>query len=315
MDQAPEIEADWRDRLLEAVVEGRLTPHDRREIEHRLDTAARPARRTAVVAEIEVLLRFLAIGARIRMEVGGLGRRPVDLEVDLEDRLFAVHVKRLPASPEAMGAGPPEIARRLAGIPRPYVVGVDRRIEGELDEETVEDARRFVLGSRVGDRHVMRNAEGDVVGYLDVLAPRLVESGDRSDRTTVFVRRGDAVAFDRQIDRAGRLLRRAYRQFAPSMENVIVIAGGGDAAGEAIDRATLGNHVERWDRLPRQGQRVAHGRDDVGLWTGRHYERSRLVGWAPYGGVEGRCWSREAPSADPRVLSLLRRALRITDER
>ena len=102
MDQAPEIEDDWRDRLLEAVVEGRLTPHDRREIEHRLDTAARPARRTAVIAEIEVLLRFLAIGARIRMEVGGLGRRPVDLEVDLEDRLFAVHVKRLPA-PMASG--------------------------------------------------------------------------------------------------------------------------------------------------------------------------------------------------------------------
>ena len=87
----------WRDRLLEAVSEGRLAAGDRREIEHRFDTSKGPSRRGAVQGEIEVLLRFLAIGATIRLEVSKSGRS-IDIEATLSDLVFAVHVKRLPSS-------------------------------------------------------------------------------------------------------------------------------------------------------------------------------------------------------------------------
>ena len=173
----------------------------------------------------------------------------------------------------------------------------------------IEELRGFLLAARMGDSHVVRDVHGGIRGFLDVLSPR-IPSEDGSEAMTVeLVQRGDAVDFDRLVDRASRLLRRAYRQFAPALENVIVLAGLGPTALEVVDRATLGGHVERWDRLPRIGQRVAHGRDDHGLWTGRHYERSRIIGWAPTDGKPGKVWFREEPSVDPRVLDAVRRAL------
>ena len=119
-------ESPWRDRLLEAVIEGRLAAGDRREIEHRFDTAHRPARRHAVQAEIEVLGRFLDIGASIRLEVSRSGRS-IDIEVTLPDLVFAVHVKRLPTSigPRLPGRLPTSLVEALEDVPRPYRIGVD----------------------------------------------------------------------------------------------------------------------------------------------------------------------------------------------
>lgn len=304
----------WRNRLFEAVVEGRLPARDRREIEHRFDTANRPARRDAVHAEIEVLTRFLDTGAAIRLEVSRSGRS-IDIEVTLDDLVFAVHVKRLP-SPASMQPpeGPPSaLVESLSSIPRPYLVGVDWRDEIEPDAAVIDELRGFLLSARMGDKHVVRDSIGWVRGFVDVLSPRTGTADTDSPVTVQLVPRGDAAKFDRLVDRASRMLRRAYRQFAPALENVIVVAGGGPTAGEAVDRATLGGHVERWDRLPRVGQRVAHGRDDHGLWTGRHFERSRAVGWAPATGGPGKVWFREGSDPDPRIMDAVRRGMRIPD--
>ena len=314
-DEALSREEDaWRDRLLEAVIEGRLAAGDRREIEHRFDTANRPARRHAVQAEIEVLSRFLDIGASIRLEVTNSGRS-IDIEATLSDLVFAVHVKRLPSSigPRLAGRLPANLVETLSDVPRPYRVGVDWRDEVEPEASVIEELRGFLLAARMGDSHVIRDAEGGVRGFLDVLAPRTPSGDESRDGTIELVQRGDAVDFDRLVDRASRLLRRAYRQFAPALENVIVLAGSGATAMEVVDRATLGGHVERWDRLPRIGQRVAHGRDDHGLWTGRHYERSRIVGWAPINGEPGKVWFREDPTLDPRVGEAVRDAMKHPD--
>jgi hypothetical protein len=307
-------DAAWRDRLLEAVIEGRLSAGDRREIEHRFDTANRPARRHAVRAEIEVLHRFLDIGASIRLEVSRSGRS-IDIEATLSDLVFAVHVKRLPSSigPENTGRVPTILKQALEEVPRPYRVGVDWRDEREPEPSVIDELRGFLLAARMGDGHVIRDERGGIRGFLDVLSPRPPAEGSSEVGTVELVPRGDAVVCDRLVDRAGRLLRRAYRQFAPAMENVIVLAGVEASASDIVDRATLGGHVERWDRLPRVGQRVAHGRDDQGLWSGRHYERSRIVGWAPMNGDPGRVWFREDPSVDPRVVEAVRRAMKVPD--
>lgn len=300
-DQSPTPSSDpedrWRVELLEAVAERRLRPGDRRELEHRLETATRRSRRDAVRGEIEVLLRFLAIGASVRAEVEVPGGHPIDFEVTLEDRTIAVHVKRLPTAAAPVPT-PSDDFDRLRGIPRPYVVGLawsaDRSpVEGEL-----EDMEIFLRAARMGDRHLVRDDEDGLVGTLEILRP--IRSGSETIPNVELVGIADADADDRLVERAGRLLRRAYQQFAPGLENVIVLAGGGVGAERLVDRAILGGHVERWDRLPHRGQRVAHGRDDRGLWTGRHYERSRLVAWAPLARPDGRTWIREgdAPPAD-----------------
>lgn len=307
--QEPDADHDWRDLLLDAVVEGRLSAGDRRDIEHRFETAGRPARRDAVRGEIEVLTRFLDLGADVRLEVERSGQS-IDLEVALPDLEFAVHVKRLPTPTDRQPPTPPpaSLVVALADVPRPYRVGVDWRDEIDPDEEVVEELRSFLLAARMGDSHVVRDDRGGVRGFLDVLSPR--EGGMTGP--IELVQHGDAVAFDQLVDRAGRLLRRAYRQFAPSLENVIVVVGGGPLAADVVDCAILGGHVERWDRLPRIGQRVAHGRDDQGLWTHQHYDDSRIVGWAPANGGKGRAWVRENQPADEGVVHVVQGAMRTT---
>lgn len=225
------------------------------------------------------------------------GGHPIDFEVTFEDRTIAVHVKRLPTAPGPMPV-PSADFDRLRRIPRPYVVGIAWSAERGPDERELEDMEAFLRAARIGDRHLVRDEEEIPVATLEILRP--IGGGSETTAEVELVGISDADADDRLVERAGRLLRRAYQQFAPGLENVIVLAGGGPDAERLIDRAVLGGHVERWDRLPRRGQRVAHGRDDRGLWTGRHYERSRLVAWAPVTRPDGRTWIREgkAPPAD-----------------
>ncbi|MCP4837612.1 MAG: hypothetical protein GY895_22950 [Phycisphaera sp.] len=305
--RAPDADDDWRDILLDAVVEGRLSAGDRRDIEHRFENAGRPARRDAVRGEIEVLARFLALDTSVRLEIERSGQS-IDLEVVLPEFDFAVHVKRLPTPTDRdpLAPPPPSLVAALRDVPRPYRVGVDWRDDVDPEEGVVEELRSFLLSARMGDSHVVRDARGGIRGFLDVLAPR--EGGMTGP--VELIQHGDAVAFDRLVDRAGRLLRRAYRQFAPSLENVIVLVGGGPLASDGVDCAILGGHVERWDRLPRIGQRVAHGRDDQGLWTHRHYDDSRIVGWAPVNGGRGRTWVRENLHADEGVVRAVEAAMR-----
>lgn len=303
-DAVPPLAPDdpCRDELLQATIDGQLGDLDRRTLVHRLDTANRPARRDAVRGEIEVVLRFLRIGARVGTEASAPEGPPIDLRVELDDLAFAVHVKRLGLAPTA--AGPvPEAFAPLSDVPRPYVVGVDWRGEVPTDA-CLSEVRDFLLGARLGDRFLLRDARDRAAGAIEVLAP----TGDPSSGVRLRAT-GDALAAAAFVERAGRHLRRAYRQFAPGVENVIVLAGGGPAAGELVDLAILGGHAERWDRLPRVGQRVAHGRDDRGLWTGRRYERSRIAAWCPLFRTEGRVWVRPGVTPKPGVENAVRDAI------
>jgi hypothetical protein len=292
----------WRDVLLDASIEGRLGDLDRRTLEHRFDAANRPARRDAVRGEIEVVVRFLQLGARVSTEITGPEGPPVDLRVMLGDLTFAVHVKRLGPAP-APGRPVPTAFESLQDLPRPYVAGIEWH-GGEPAENACDDAREFLFAARLGDRCLLRDVDDRSAGTIELLAP----TGEVDGRLRLKSM-GDPLAAAAFVERAGRHLRRAYRQFAPGMENVIVLAGGGATAGELVDLALLGGHVERWDRLPRVGQRVAHGRDDRGLWTGRRYDRSRIVAWCPLVIREGRVWTREGVDPPANVVTAVRRAI------
>ncbi|MAC18566.1 MAG: hypothetical protein CMJ23_02615 [Phycisphaerae bacterium] len=303
-----EQESDtWRDLLLDAVADGRLTARDRREMEHRHDAAPRQARRDAVRGEIEVLQRFLNLGASVRVEVAVPGGRPIDLVVTLGDVVLAVHVKRLVIR-TGRTFRPSPAFDALRSVPRPYLVGVAWQAKEPPSPFEIEDMQNFLRSARMGDRHPVRDAKDRLLGSLEVLAPSAKQDPEsRSEVDLIGIT--DPDADERLVERTGRLLRRAYHQFAPGFENVIVLAGGGFDAERLIDRAILGGHVERWDRLPRVGQRVAHGRDDRGLWTGRHYERSQLVAWAPLVRTEGRLWRRDGATPDPRLFAVLESAI------
>ena len=294
----------WRLGLLNAAVEGRLAASDHRDLLHRHDTATRPARRLAVRAEIEVLLRCLAAGLRVRTEVEMGDGRPIDLLVTLPAHEFAIHVKRLPV---VLDAAPPVPGAftTLADVPRPYLVGVRWFGAEPPDAATIDEVRRFLLGARMRDRLPLRRS-GRELGLVEVRAPT-----DDPGGAIRFAPMGAESAAT--VDRTGRLLRRAYRQFVPGVENAIVLVSGAGGDDDLVDRAVLGGHVERWDRLPVVGERVAHGRDDGGLWNGRHYERSRLVGRCGLDGGPGRMWERETaapPAAE--IVSALRRAVATT---
>ena len=293
----------WRLGLLNAAVEGRLAASDHHDLVHRHDTATRPARRLAVRAEIEVLLRCLDAGLEVRTEVQINDGRPTDLVVTLPAHQFAIHVKRLPV---VLDAAPPvpEAFSTLADVPRPYLVGVRWLDALPPDDATIEEVRRFLRGARMRDRLPLRRA-GAELGLIEVRAP-----SDDPGGAIRFAPMGIESAAT--VDRTGRLLRRAYLQFVPGLENTIVLVSGADSSGggDLVDRAVLGGHVERWDRLPVVGERVAHGRDDGGLWNGRHYERSRLVGFCGLDGRPGRLWERDAsdpPAGD--IVEALRKTL------
>lgn len=111
---------------------------------------------------------------------------------------------------------------------------------------------------------------------------------------------------DARISRFRRLLRRAHGQFLPEHPNLILfgtLAARPAAANlYALEAALLGTQVERWDRFPRKGHRVAHGRADDGFWHGRRHERSDFAGWfsaaSDAGEEPGGWWDRESLAED-----------------
>jgi hypothetical protein len=292
--------------LFDAVAENMISSRDTRDLLHRMKSAPRAPRRDAVRCEIEVALRFIEAGSRVRAEVTGPQGRSVDLEVHAGDCVFAVHVKRLQVSPLPLGPLPLGFDE-LASIPRPYLVGVEWLGSGEPDANVLSAAREFLLRARIGDRLVLRNAEERPIGAMEIAAPRPPE---REEPPRIrLIATGNANQAKALVRRAGRLLRRGYRQFVPNRENVIVLAGGGPTARDVVDRAVLGGHVERWDQFPRLNQRVAHGRNEEGLWQGRRFERSHLVAWCPLAIPQGSIWVRESSVIPPTVIDVARRAV------
>ena len=110
----------------------------------RIDTTPRPVRPVARgLAEIEVLLRCLAAGLRVRTEVEMGDGRPVDLLVSsrTSSRSTSAPARGLDSAPPV-----PEAFTTLADVPRPYLVGVRWLGAEPPDATTIAEVRRLLRG-------------------------------------------------------------------------------------------------------------------------------------------------------------------------
>lgn len=283
-----------------------------RQIRRLIEALERPSAREDLflssVAEAVLARRLLEAGCTIDFERPTSGGRHADFHVRAEGDEFYVHVKRiaLPPSGDAARPLPPALAD-LAGIERPVAVAL--RWEPGAGPEDLATLREsldaFVRQASVGDELVARADDGRWLGAARIVAPRA--SGG------VELRTGGDAGWEAAVPRVQRLLRKAYSQFMPGETNVVCLASDSAGALEAVETALLGTVVERWDRFPPRGQRVAHGRADDGFWSRGQFSESEAVSWFPVdAAAPARTWERPggSPSArDARVAALLRRVL------
>ncbi len=194
---------------------------------------------------------------------------------------LAMHVKLL----DLPTTSPPPLPRWLQAleVSRPVLVGIEhahrapserpRRVSHAERDELV----RFLRAGSIGDVHGISRQAGDQSAPA-FLVRILGHRADRVRRVQYVLGAGADPALD--AARLRRLLDRAFVQFMPRMSNLIVICGPHDRS-LAFDFALLGRPMERWDRFPRRGERVAVGRSDDGFWAGRSRPESRAVLWVP----------------------------------
>lgn len=167
------------------------------------------------------------------------------------------------------------------------------------------DAKRLLDRGSVGDEARLHARNGSVIGHARIVAPT------DSQQTVVIAGIPDRGA----LDSAERLLRKAYVQFMPRAHNVIVVAGA-ESDSLAFADALAGAPIERWDRFPHRGERMAHGRSPDGFWSGQAHPGSALAAWLPLDGTPRfTCWMRDGMEPPPNVLRLCQRVFGSAPER
>lgn len=247
-------------------------------------------------AEAQVARHLLAQECQLRFEVPTPSGKRCDFEVTRNGETFYLHVKRVNTERPTRRALPISSRLRvLERIERPYIVNI-RWHEHLTDEQMmrfVRKAEAFILRARVGDEAVIREDEKDgeevELGGLRILAPW--------EGTHVTLAIGLPSGFIDESLRMRRLLQRAQTQFMPRATNVILLCSANDTDAQDFETALLGTHIERWDRFPPRGQRIAHGRDADGFWYGGKNELSRAAGWFRFSLDDptwrSRLWMRE----------------------
>ena len=256
-------------------------------------------------AEAMVARHLLEGGCRLEVEVLTPAGRSCDFRVAREEAAFYLHIKRL--SGGRAGQRRLNVSSRLRyleRVARPYVVSVryDEALDDAGMQRFVTEAAAFVRQARVGDETIIRDARGAEIGGCRIIAPWA------GSRVSVVI--GLPSGFTDEVPRIRRLLRKAYRQFMPGATNVILICSDHVEDAEDVATALLGSHIERWDAMPPDGQRVAHGRDTDGFWHGRRAPGAHAAGWfilAPgAASYHGRLWIRSNGALDVPMQNLLR---------
>jgi hypothetical protein len=228
----------------------------------------------------------------LRFEVPTPAGRRCDFEVQRGSLMFYLHVKRLDTdvSPHRRLTVPARL-RSLERIARPYVVQVRWHdgVSPEKLQRLVRQAGEFIVHAHVGDEMIARDDDGSEIGGVRVIAP------SRDHHVTVTI--GLPTGFLDQAPRFRRQMHRAYQQFMPRAENVILACSGHRSDVEDVETALLGAHVERWDAFPPRGKRIAHGRAGDGFWSDHRVPESHFAGWFKLTGAEDsletRLWRRE----------------------
>ncbi|MGB0324132.1 MAG: hypothetical protein ACPGGL_01210, partial [Phycisphaerales bacterium] len=176
-------------------------------------------------------------------------------------------------------------------------VATDRQMQ-----RLVEEGMDFLRHASVGDELKVTDHDGSDLGGIRVLAPH--------DGRRVVLHIGMPDGFIDHTPRMRKRLDRAFAQFKPGAENAIVVASSDHQDGFDFETALLGQFVERWDRRPTDGRRVAHGRDDLGFWSGGAHPSSRAASWfrlSPHSGeFSPRMWFRQSDLPAPDGAQMLR---------
>jgi len=229
----------------------------------------------AVCAECLVAERLLEADCHIVYELETPSGRHVDFRAERDGVTIDIHVKRAPQPTlhDQRGVVTPAW-RALEDVQRGLVVAValTKNLRGRALHAALDEAFDFVEQASVGDEISFRDAEARTAARLRVIAP--------SPSGHVELIPDQSASFDSHVPRFQSTLRKAFAQFMPRSENLIVVCGS-TGGFEAFATALLGSHIERWDRCPRPGELVAYGRGGDGFWSGSMRNQSRLaVYWA-----------------------------------
>lgn len=269
-----------------------------------------PRRHASGMAEALIARRVARLGLPIAFEVPTPSGRTVDVDIRDGSARLCIHVKHLASSPAKSPrrhARMPAALMSLARHSRRVVIALEwepGRTTADL-RHAAADAERLLDRGSVGDEARLHARDGSVIGHARIIAPT-------DSRQTVVI----AGIPDRgSLDGAERLLRKAYVQFMPKAHNVIVVAGAARDSRAFAD-ALAGAPIERWDRFPHRGERMAHGRAQDGFWSGQSHPGSALAAWLPLDKTPHfTCWMRDAMEPPAPVLRLCQRVFGAAPER
>ena len=242
--------------------------------EGNLPAAAIDAMRTSC-AEIMVAQRLLDARCSIEREAATPSGKRVDFVATRDGATLNVHVKRAPQPTRRDAAMVvPQAWRSLEQIRRGLVVALSlaRNLRGQALQHALAEAFPFLEQASIGEELSIRDGEGRTAARLRVIAP---STGGAIELVADL-----GAAFDDHVPRFQSALRKAFSQFMPRSENIIVVCGSSGAV-EAFATALLGSHIERWDKRPRVGELVAYGRGGDGFWAGSMRNQSRLAAYWP----------------------------------
>lgn len=244
-------------------------------------TAATLDRARSIAAELLVASRLLETGCAVEHEAETPSGRHVDFVARKAGAPLCVHVKRAP-HPTLRDAqvSVPAAWRTLETVDRGIVVALSlsKNLRGRALHAALDDAFAFVEQASVGDETTYRDSEGRTAARLRVIAP--------STARRVELVADLSASFDDHVPRFQATLRKAFSQFMPRHENLIVVCGSSGGI-DAFATALLGSQIERWDKRPRVGELVAYGRGGDGFWAGSMRNQSRLAVYWPLAAGSG----------------------------
>jgi hypothetical protein len=256
-------------------------------------------------AEAMIARHLRRRGCELGFEIPTPSGKACDFEVGLDAYRFYLHVKRVDTQrPARKKLTISSRLRSLERIKRPYVVGI-RWHEDATDEHMqrlVRSATDFIGHARVGDELVVHAEDGTEIGGVLIVAPW------EGPHVTLVI--GLPSGFIDEAPRMRKLMQRAYKQFMPRADNLILLCSSQSDDSDDFESALLGSHVERWDSFPPRGRRIAHGRAADGFWSGERYIESRAAGWfrldPAADQIDARLWLREDVGVDARLRAALR---------
>jgi hypothetical protein len=259
-------------------------------------------------AEAIIASRLVHARCDIRFEVPTPSGRACDFAIEHRGHRVFLHIKRVVTGRSVRRKlTVSSRLRYLERIRRPYVVGMhwDQALGDKAMQHLVSSAAQFIQRASVGDELRVVGEDGVEIGAVRIVAPW------EGEHVTLAI--GLPGGFIDEAPRIRKLMRKAYQQFMPSETNIILICTSHSDDEDDFKTALLGTHIERWDRHPPRGRRVAHGRGDDGFWHDRRYADSQCVGWFAHDrtAVHTPCtlWFRAEDALGADMQSMLRELL------